>query len=155
MQPRFKDVEVNGRKFRIKKFSARVGSFMVVKLTAILAPMIAALKPNLKAISTEDVDLEDIDVTEIAGIVGHLGNIPEKDFAYIQDQALRVCYELLPAGPAQVLDDNGSFGVSDLEDDTVTIMTLTAHALGFNLTSFFQGSGLGGLVGGLISSRQD
>lgn len=149
MQPKvsYKDVEVNGRKFRVKKFPARVGSFMILKLTTILAPMIAVAGVNPKA--------EMMDENTIAAALGHLGNISEKDFDYIQEQALKVCYEQLPAGLTPVLNDNGTFGVPDLEDDTVSVMELTIHALGFNLTSFFQGSGLSGLVGGLISSRQD
>lgn len=153
MQPRmsYKDVEVNGRKFRIKKFPARTGSFVLIKLTTILAPILVSIKPNLKAETVDDIEIGDIDLT---GILEHLGNISEKDFSYIQDQALRVCYELLPSGLAPVLNQNGSFGVTDIEDDTAAVMELTIHALGFNLTSFFQGSGLSGLVGGLISSRQ-
>ncbi|GED34034.1 hypothetical protein P9G84_22355 [Brevibacillus centrosporus] len=153
MQPRmsYKDVEVNGRKFRVKKFPARVGSFMIIKLTAILAPMLASIKPSPSAKSVEDVNLENLDIT---GIMGHLSSVSEKDFTYIQDQALRVCFELLPAGPARVINEDGSFGIEDIEDDTATIMALTVHALGFNLSSFFQGSGLHGLVAGLISSRQ-
>ncbi|WNF07269.1 phage tail assembly chaperone [Brevibacillus borstelensis] len=150
MQPKvsYKDVEVNGRKFRVKKFTARVGSFMIVKLTSLLAPIFSSIRSN----TGDDFNVEDMD---IAGILGQLSNISEKDFDYIQEQALKVCYEHLPSGLAPVLNENGTFGVLDLEEDAATIMTLTIHALGFNLTSFFQGSGLSGLVGGLISSRQD
>ncbi|WPS86463.1 hypothetical protein SMD22_18395 [Brevibacillus halotolerans] len=149
---KYKDVEINGRKFRIRKFPAKVGSFMIIKLTAILAPMFAGIKPNLKAKSADDINTDDIDVT---GVLEQLTNLSEKDFDYIQEKALSVCYELLPAGLAPVLNVNGTFGVEDLEDDTVTVMALTVHVLTFNLTSFFQGNGLGGLVMGLVSSRQD
>ncbi|MCM3141658.1 phage tail assembly chaperone [Brevibacillus sp. MER 51] len=154
MQPRVshKDVEINGRKFRIRKFSARVGSFMMIKMTTILAPMFASIKPNLNAKSVDDINVDNID---FSGILGQLGNISEKDFDYIQEQALRVCFESLPAGYTPVLNDNRSFGVADIEDDTATVMALTVHAIAFNLTSFFQGSGLGGLLAGLTSSQQD
>ncbi|TRY23679.1 hypothetical protein FOI68_20655 [Brevibacillus sp. LEMMJ03] len=152
MQPRvnYKDVEVKGRKFRIRKFSARVGSFMIIKLTSILAPMFSRMK--LRAGGIEDFNPDDFD---ISGFLEPLARMSEKDFNYIQEQALRVCFELLPAGPAPVLNENGSFGVADLEDDTAAVMELTIHALGFNLTGFFQDSGLSGLVAGLTSSRQD
>jgi len=148
---KYKDVEVAGRKFRIKKFSARVGSFMILKLTTILAPLFSSFKvdPNVK--SPEDIEIGDINIT---GIMNQLTNISEKDFNYIQEQALRVCFEHLPAGLSPVLNENGTFGVEDLEDNTAAVMALTVHALAFNLTSFFQESGLQGLVADLISSRQ-
>ncbi|MBG9773568.1 phage tail assembly chaperone [Brevibacillus laterosporus] len=155
MQPpvKYKDVEINGRKFRVRKFPARVGSFMIIKLTAILAPMFAGIKQNLKAKSADDIiNMDDIDIT---GVLEQLNNLSEKDFDYIQEKALSVCYETLPAGLTPVLHANGAFGVEDLEDDTVTVMALTVHALTFNLTSFFQGSGIKGLVKGLVSSPQD
>ncbi|MCR8961663.1 hypothetical protein O0550_00365 [Brevibacillus halotolerans] len=158
MQPpvKYKDVEINGRKFRVRKFPAKVGSFMIIKLTAILAPMFAGIKANLKAKSVDDnINMEDMDDIDIKGVLEQLNNLSEKDFDYIQEKALSVCYELLPVGLAPVLQANGAFGVEDLEDDTVTVMALTVHALTFNLTSFFQGSGLGGLVKGLVSSKQD
>ncbi|WP_289141552.1 phage tail assembly chaperone [uncultured Brevibacillus sp.] len=147
-----KDVEINGRKFRIRKFPARAGSFMIIKMTTILAPLFSSIKPNRNIKAVEDVDFDGIN---IAGVIEHLGNISEENFNYIQEQALRVCYESLPAGLAPVLNDNGTFGVQDLEDDTATVMALTVHAIVFNVTSFFQGSGLGGLIPGLTSSQRD
>ncbi|MGD8188572.1 phage tail assembly chaperone [Brevibacillus ginsengisoli] len=147
---KYKDVEINGRTFRIRKFPARVGSFMIIKLTKILAPMFAGFKPNLKAKSVDEIN---VDYINIEGVMEQLGKISEEDFNYIQEQALCVCYESLPGGHAPVLNPNGTFGVEGLEDDTVTVMALTVHSLIFNLTSFFQGNGLGGLVTGLISSR--
>ncbi|QDX92069.1 hypothetical protein EEL30_06615 [Brevibacillus laterosporus] len=156
MQPivKHKYVEVGDRKFQIRKFPAKVGSFMIIRLTALIAPMFtAAIKSNVKAKSVDEAKLaDDID---ISGVLEQLTNLSEKDFDYIQEKALSVCYESLPGGLAPVLHANGTFGVENLEDDTVTVMALTIHALTFNMTSFFQGSGLGGLVKGLVSSQQD
>lgn len=154
-----KDVEINGRKFRIRKFPARSGSFILIKLTTILMPIFTSLMPLFKGGLMKDVkegSFEDFNVDDevISAVMSQLGNIDEKDFSYIQEQALKVCYESLSAGPAQVLNDNGTFGVENLEDDTMLVMGLTIHALVFNLTSFFQGSGLGGLIPGLTSFRQ-
>lgn len=148
-----KDVEISGRKFRVKKFSARVGSYMILKLTTILAPLFRNFKVNPKALATPD-ELP-VDEINIAGFMETLGSISEKDFTYIQDECLKVCYELLPAGEAQVLNNSGYYGVTDIEHDTVTVMTLMVHALMFNLTGFFAESGLSSMVGRLVSSQQD
>ncbi|MGG3884354.1 phage tail assembly chaperone [Brevibacillus panacihumi] len=150
---KYKDVEINGRKFRVKKFSARVGSFMILKLTTILAPLFKNVKINVKALNTPDGN--PIDDFNLVGFMETLGSISEQDFTYIQDACLRVCYELLPAGETQVLDNSGNFGVANIEDDTVAVMTLMAHALMFNLSGFFAESGLGSMVGRLISSQQN
>lgn len=147
MQIKHKDIEINGRQFRIKKFSARTGSFIIVKMTTLLAPLLKGINPNVSA-SLDNIDIDSM----IENLISL--DISEKDFDYLQGKALQVCYELLPAGPAPVLNENGTFGVSDLEDDVAAVMSLTIQSLAFNLTSFFQGSGLSGFLGNLISSRQ-
>lgn len=149
MQIKTKDVEVNGRTFRIKKFPARAGSFMLIKLTSILAPMFSTIKQSV--VKSGGFNADDIDIT---GFMEQLMNMSEKDFNYIQEQALRVCFENLPGGLAPVLDANGSFGVQDIEDDTAMVMTLTVHALAFNLSNFFQGNALSGVMKGFLSSPQ-
>ncbi|MFC8686317.1 phage tail assembly chaperone [Brevibacillus porteri] len=150
MQIKHKDVQIGERTFRIKKFSARTGSFVLIKVTKILAPLFAGFKLN-NVKSPEDVKVDDIN---ISGAIEQLSNISEQDFNYLQEQALKVCFEILPAGLAPVLNENGMFGVEDVEDDTATVMALMVHALAFNVTSFFQGSGLQGLVAGLVSNQR-
>lgn len=151
----YKDVIINDRTFRIKKFDARTGSFMVTKITKLLAPIVKHLDfKKLKDVKeASDVDLGAFD---FSGIMSSLGDLSEDDFTYIQDKCLKVCFEVLPAGLAPVLDPStGYFGVSDLEDDTMTVLALTAHALIFNVSGFFQGSPLAGLVQGILTtSRQ-
>lgn len=145
----FKDVVINERTFRFKRFSAQDGSFIALKVSSILAPMFR--KVDLKSLKgvekPEDVDVSGID---IFGMVGELSNLSEKDFNYIQTKCLRVTGEMLPGGFTSVLNDNGSFGVMNLEYDTLTVMALTAHSLIFNLSGFFSGSGLSGLLTGLL-----
>lgn len=141
-----KEVQIKGRTFRIKKFGARDGSFIALKVAAILAPMFEGV--DLKqAQEGKGVDTAGVDVF---GMVGKLATLPEKDFAHIQGKCLGVCGESLASGYVPVLHENGAFGVNDLEEDTVTVMALTAHALIFNLSGFFDESGLGGLLSGLL-----
>lgn len=145
-----KVVTIKDREFCIKKFDARTGSFMLVKVSGLLAPMFKNFKLS-KEKKPEDIKVSDID---ISGAISVLSTLTEQDFNYIQGKCLGVCFELLPSGPANVLADNGSFGVIGLENDTMTVMALTAHALIFNVTSFFEGSPLAGLVGKTLTSIQ-
>lgn len=147
----YKDVEINERTFRIKKFDARTGSFMVMKITKMLAPIVKHLDlTKFKDVKeASDVDLGAFD---LSGIMSELGNLSEDDFTYIQDRCLKVCSEVLPAGLSPVLDKNGFFGVADLEEDTMTVLALTAHAIIFNVQGFFQGIPLQGLFKGISTT---
>lgn len=149
----YKDIVINERTFRIKKFNARTGSFMVMKITKLLAPIVKYLDlSKIKEVKqASDVDLGAFD---LSGIMNELGNLSEEDFVYIQDKCLQVCSEVLPAGLAPVLDKNGFFGVNDLEEDTMTVLALTAHAIIFNLQGFFQGSPLMKLFPGNLTTSQ-
>lgn len=149
----YKDVEINDRTFRIKKFDARTGSFMIFKITKMLAPIVKNLDlAKLKDVKeASDVDLGAFD---LSGIMTELGNLSEDDFTYIQDKCLQVCSEVLPAGLTPVIDKNGFFGASDLEEDTMTVLALTAHAIIFNVHGFFQGSPLQKLFPGISNTSQ-
>lgn len=62
------------------------------------------------------------------------------DFLELQKDCLSVCAEMLPAGPTPVLNEDGTFGVLDLEHDAPTVLALTVQALAWNLSSFFDES---------------
>ena len=51
-------------------------------------------------------------------------------------------YEVLPGRDAPVLNPNGSWGVEDLEHDTMLVLMLVINALTFNVSDFFTGGGL-------------
>lgn len=131
----YKDVEVNSRTFRIKKFNALTGCFILVKVVGILTPLFSSFK-NIK--NFDDFELENINFTEVSA---SLTNLSENDFTYVQKQCLKVCSEVLPGNTAPVLDQNDNFGVIGLETDTMTVLALTVHALMFNVSGFF-GEGL-------------
>lgn len=150
---KFSDVVINERTFRVYKFGARDGSYIIIKMSGLLSEMFRGVDfSKIKdAKDPSEVDLKGFD---IAGMISRLSNISEKDFSYLQEKCLNVCSEKLKSGFVPVLNDNGSFGVIDLEDDTITVMALTAHALIFNLMGFFQGSVLSGVMSGLLTTPQ-
>jgi hypothetical protein len=128
-----KDIELAGRRWRIKKFDALTGSYISYKLLSQMLP---------------------------GGVDKQLGNMPEgrqvmckEDFISLQKDCLSVVYELKEAGanqfPMQIMMPNGSWGVEGLDDDTATVLALTIHALIFNVSGFFDGNTLKELTGSL------
>ena len=153
-----KEVEIKNRKFVIRKFDARTGSFMLIKVTGLIAPMLKGLDLNKIMDKTKDgykdvgeeISLRDID---IAGVISGLTSLTEQDFNYIHDKCLQVCFETLPSGSTKVMNQDGNFGVIGLENDSATTLALVAHALIFNVMGFFSGSPLGSVLGGLLGSK--
>lgn len=117
-------LELAGRKWRIENFDALTGSYIAYQLMGQMLP-----------------GGMDAQVTE-----GHASKnrplMSKQDFAALQLDCLNVCYEVLPAGKAPVIGENGAWGVTGLENDTVTVLALTIHALIFNIAGFFDGSAL-------------
>ncbi|OPD28811.1 hypothetical protein AL713_17480 [Clostridium botulinum] len=143
-----KDIEINERKFRLNKMDARTGSYMLFNLMKILGPIFK----NIKVDNIEDISLDDINLTDL---VSSIFNLPEDEFRYIQDNCLKVVEELLPAGPAKVLDKHGNFGVMDIEFNTGLLMNLTIQSLVFNVKGFFEESPLTSIMEKLTTSLQN
>jgi hypothetical protein len=129
----FKDVEISGRKFRIRKFDAQTGSYIAFKLTTQVLPF------GMDA--------------QMGGIVGLLSNrkpMSKEEFFELQNDCLKVCSELIEKDGAQatlaVMMADGSWGVDGLESDAMTVIMLTIHSLMFNVTSFFGEDALKGLT---------
>lgn len=145
----YKNIEVDERKFRIKKMDARTASYILfTKGLGLITPLFK----NVKVDSEEDFKISDLDLSAVSDV---LNNISEKDFRFIQDNALQVVYEILDAGEAPVLNKNGSWGVNDIEFNGALIMNLTIQSLYFNLKGFFPESLLNILRQKLTSSQQD
>ena len=135
MNTDYKEVEIKGRKFVVKKFDARTGSFMLIKVMGLIAPMFKNM--DLKKIQVEDEEELNLKGIDIAGVISSLSSLTEQDFNYIHDKCLQVCFENLQAGPTKVMNADGNFGVIGLENDSATTLALVAHTLIFNVTGFF------------------
>jgi hypothetical protein len=119
----FKDVTIAGRNWRVKKFDALTGSYIAYTLLNLaLPPMFAKM---------------------LAGSIPLVSDTPsgrmmtKQEFMDFQKDCLKICFEVLPAGEAPVIDDNGNWGIDGIENDLATVLTLTVHVLGFNVASFF------------------
>ncbi|QDY23171.1 hypothetical protein CGQ39_19865 (plasmid) [Clostridium botulinum] len=144
----YKDIEIRERNFRLNKMDARTGSYMLVKLTKIIAPLI-------QTIDLEDLDnlnLNDINLTEL---MSPLLELPEKEFRYIQDNCLRVVEEILPGDTIKIIDKYGTFQALNIEFDTFLVMNLTVQSLIFNVKGFFDESVLNTIMKKLNISQQN
>lgn len=147
----FKEVTIKDRKFVIRKFDARTGSFMLIKVTGLIAPMLKGLDlSKIQAKEEGAFNLKDID---IPSVVSGLTSLTEQDFNYVHDKCLQVCFEELPAGSMMVMNSNGSFGVIGLETDSVTTLALVAHTLMFNVTGFFGAELFSSISRGILSMK--
>ena len=123
-----KHIELGGRKWIIGKFDALTGSYIATKLMA------SALPKGME-------DKMDMNLPKGRSFMSR------EEFTELQIECLKVCYEDLKAGKAPVMGANNAWGVADIEDDMVLVMSLTIHALIHNVSGFFEGSALTDLVG--------
>ncbi len=153
---KFKTVLIKDREYRIGKFGARDGSFILLKVAGILAPIVEALMSSGKikeitaAESFEDFKLGDF---EISKLVAPLTQMAEADFKYLQAKCLGVCGVKVASGYVPILNDTGEFSQPEMDDDVATAMFLMVHTLMHNLMGFFVGSPLSGLLGGILSTK--
>jgi hypothetical protein len=129
-----KVVTIGDRKFKIKKMDARLASYVAYQVKSLLP-------------SSNDAG----DMVS-AGQSG----LSRQQFFALQNDCLSVCFHVMPAGDAPVIDGKGNFIDVTLEFDAKTIMLLTVQSLAFNVTSFFDESFLSefsGTVQGMIPSH--
>lgn len=135
-----KVVELGGRKWQIEKFDALTGCFIAYKLLTQLVgsgvdEQLAAQMPGLPSLPKGRT------------VMG------KAEFMELQRDCLSVVKELKDVGgvpaPVPVLLANGGWGVEGLADNTMLVMTLTIHALVFNVSSFFDAAALKELTGSI------
>ncbi len=149
----YKDIEINERKFRLNKLDARTGSFMIFKLMKILPSILENL--SLDNIDLDNLTLDSLKRMNLSEMLNPVFELPEKEFRYIQDNCLKVVYEILPAGLQPVLNNNNAWGVLNIENNTGLVMNLTIQSLAFNVMGFFEGSPLTSIVGNVTSFQQN
>jgi hypothetical protein len=126
---------------------ARTGSYMLFKLIKIITPMFKKIDMN-----KEEVNLNDLNLTEIAD---SLFDLPQKQFQFIQDSALKVVQEILPGGKPFILNKYGEFEALNVEFDIPLVMNLTVQSIIFNVKGFFSEDLLKSLIQKLNISQQN
>ena len=120
----FKDVEIGNRKFRLNKFDALTGSYVIYTVLTQILPM--GLGNQIEGLP---------DMTKGMSVM------PKEQFVELQKDCLKACSEIIMTGntvaPIPVLMSDGRWGIDDLAQDTATVMMLTIQVLGYNVKSFF------------------
>lgn len=137
-----KIVEIQGRKFEIRAFDAFTGSYIAFTLMEKMLPM----GMEAKVMNAVKADGGDASVSLPIRALMSKG-----EFIAFQRDVLSVVGEVLPARTAPLFNENGSWGVTDIEDNAMLVILLTIHALVFNIAGFFSGDGLKELKAGLQS----
>nr|DAS01926.1 MAG TPA: tail assembly chaperone protein [Caudoviricetes sp.] len=137
-----KIVEIQGRKFEIRSFDAFTGSYIAFTLMEKMLPM----GMEAKVMNAVKADGGDASVSLPSRALMSKG-----EFIAFQRDVLSVVGEVLPARTAPLFNENGSWGVADIEDNAMLVIMLTIHALVFNIAGFFTGDGLKELKAGLQS----
>lgn len=149
----YKDIEINGRNFRLQKMNARTGCFIMFKLMKLLPAIIENL--DLDKVDFDNLSLDTLKNLNLTEMLEPVFEMPEKEFRYIQDNCLKVTYESLPAGLQPILQKNNDWGVNNIENNTGLVMNLTIQSLVFNVMGFFEGSPLTSLVENVTSFQQN
>lgn len=131
-----KIVEVMGRKWKIRKFDAYTGSYILFQLMEKFLPM--GLENKLPTGS------KDKPKASLSTMLPADRTVMSKaEFMAFMRDCLSVVGEVLPARTAPVINaDNGSWGVENIADNTLLAILLMIHALSFNVGDFFGGEGL-------------
>ena len=142
-----KIVEIQGRKFEIRSFDAFTGSYIAFTLMEKMLPM----GMEAKVMNAVKADGGDAAVSLPSRALPSRALMSKGEFIAFQRDVLSVVGEVLPARTAPLFNENGSWGVADIEDNAMLVILLTIHALVFNIAGFFTGDGLKELKAGLQS----
>lgn len=135
---KIKTIEVGGRTFVIYKMNAKTSLKVTKILTAKILPFLDAFL-NGKIAEMENLEdlLSQISLDEIAAAID---KVDEADLERLIDCGLTHCYEKLAGGQTQVLNPNGTYGVSGIEDDMLFTLRLAIEAIMWSVSGFFNAS---------------
>lgn len=153
-----KIVEVENRRYQVAKYTAFTGIKVTKMFVAKILPVFQSFLPMIsKAMAGDQTSKEDVlseldKYLDFEGISKALDLVSSDDLDYIMSRSLMCCSELLPAGPAPVMDANGNYGVPDIEYDMLIVLRLVCEAVIWGLGDFFAEGRLGSIMSPLSSS---
>ena len=121
-------IEIDGRQFIIKKYDPLLGNYIVAQLLMYTMPS------GFTQIS-QDVP---------GGTQPNKPIMNKGEFIELQKDILSCCGEVLPAGTAQVINSNGTYGITGF--DSQLALKLLIAAVAFNFRDFFDARSLGSLM---------
>lgn len=113
-------LEIEGRNFKIKKLDPLLGNYILATvMTAVLPMGLGGMIQKKTGMNMPTGGAE----------------LSKAKFLELQRDILSVCYEVLPAGDAPVVREDGTYGIGDF---TATLaMGLLTASMAFNFVDFF------------------
>lgn len=124
-----KEVTVGNRTFRLRKFDPETGCYWGLKLFGSMASGFG-------------------DVGDLSNKVSEFIKMPKKEFREFQQDCLRHVFEMLPAGPAPVINPQGQAMVVDW--DQTLAFELMIHSFMFSISDFFTPELLDRMMGAIL-----
>lgn len=127
---REKDVEIDGVKYRVDKFSVKIALYISEQIFTKIIPLGIEGKLNIGNLS-EDRPI-----------------MTEQELSDLIDYCMCACKRYDKVGDSgvdvavPVMVKKGTWAIPELEYDLATVVALCVHSLTFNLVSFFKGGAL-------------
>ncbi len=154
---------ISRRRFKIQKYPAMDGLKIAKVFIAKILPVFQTFIPLIGEArkigkggdsgSVLDNMLDNLgQYLSLEGIADTLDKIDPDDLDYIMSMSLRNVFEVLPAGDAQVLNPDGTYGVNDVEFDTMLVLRLVCEVIMWGVGDFFDGNRWASIMSPLSSS---
>lgn len=157
-----KNVEIEDRRFVVKKYTAmdglKVAKLILAKVIPVFQDFMPLLKNRqngeLKAEAESNMIAEVVENFSLDTVAAALEKISGDDFDYIVSKSLQSITEVLPAGESPVMYANGTFGVENVEYDPILVLRLTCEAVMWSCGDFFDGNRLTSVMKPLFNGSQ-
>ena len=155
-----KTIEVEGRTFVVKKYPVEEGFIIAKLLMAKILPMFESFMPLIvesqkgSGVNAESVLANLGEHLSLSHIAEALDKVTPADLKHIIRKSLQSAFEILPAGEAQVINDNGTYGVLDVEYDYLLVLRLVCEVVMLGAGDFFDGNRLTSIMSPLFSFLQ-
>ena len=153
-----KTIEVEERTFLVKKYPAidglKIAKVLIAKILPVFQnflPLVGGARKN-GGLNIESILASLGDYLSLDSIAETLDKVSPADFDYIMQKSLQNTFEVLAGGEAQVLNDNGTYGVLDMEHDPLLVLRLVCEAVMWGIGDFFDGKRLISIMSPLSSS---
>jgi hypothetical protein len=156
VKEKFQFVDVDGKSYRIGRFSPQLGSFILMQIIGAGIKGQAPAAPVTDAPSTEPAEkLKPEEIVRAMVFGAFLKGMDYTAHQFIMQKCLSVCSVM--GGPEEkkvpipLMNDNLMM-LPEIQDDLALIMKLQMEVLCFNFTDFFVAGGLNSL-GGIQPSK--
>ncbi len=128
-----KTIQVEERTFLIRKMNAKCSLKLAKTILAKALPAFSMFFEEKKQKQIEIVKENEL----FLAIQNCLDTLEDKDLDKVIDTSLQHCSEILPAGTANVLNIDGTYGVTGVDTDVILTLRLVTEVLVFNYEGFF------------------